>query len=676
MRGLRLPLILTVALTLAATGLLPLAISFFQLKTNEDALLLQVQRTHMVAASTAAARVDAYLEALIAVARSAAAHPVLSRSPRSPTAQELLAGILQARPDVAAVGIFSPAGEQVVLAQRIDMRSEIAAVREAADPRDVMVFDGRAQRWIRIRGALPEERGQLILIADAGPLGDMVQSPEIGEEALLVLASREGEVLAAGTASSEPASGGPASGDPERRLAERRTVVTLAGFPAAAVEQASSGKIASGVQKYSDPQIEELIVAHAGLASAPWFVLSRQPARIAEVAKQRMRRAQWVAALGAILLTAVLSGAAYTTVIRPLRRVIRAQRKWVGTEVGGGSEIEQLEASFELLQQRLRDSEDLGKVFLGRYQVTDHIGSGAMGSVFRGYDPKLKRPVALKTIRLTAEELDREKLLRSLLAEAAISARFHHPNIVTVYDVADQGTAGFIAMEYVDGVSLDAYLWRRVTLPAEEVIPLGAAIARALATAHEHGLVHHDVKPANVLLGFDGSIKVTDFGISQLITSAIKAQDVICGTPGYLAPECLVGEGYTPASDLFALGLVLYEALVGRNPFFGRNLRETMLNTLQLDAEPVAAAVSDVPGKLAELVMQLLAKEPSKRPADGASVAAVLEEMALERRLVWKPDVRILKELKPRDDEATRTRILPLTAAGSWLGVTPTVPQA
>ena len=165
-RKLRLPLILKVVLTLAATGLLPLAISYFQLKTNEDALLLQVQQTHKVAATTAAARVDAYLEALVTVAKSSAGNPVLYQDPRSLAAQELLTGVLQARPDVAAAGIFSPAGEQVILAQRIDMRSEIAAVREAADPREVVVFDGETQRWIRVREALPEDRGQLVLIAD------------------------------------------------------------------------------------------------------------------------------------------------------------------------------------------------------------------------------------------------------------------------------------------------------------------------------------------------------------------------------------------------------------------------------------------------------------------------------------------------------------------------------
>ena len=215
-----------------------------------------------------------------------------------------------------------------------------------------------------------------------------------------------------------------------------------------------------------------------------------------------------------------------------------------------------------------------------------------------------------------------------------------------------------------------------MTLPPEEVIPLGAAIARALATAHEHKLVHHDVKPANVLLGFDGSVKVTDFGISQAIDSAIKAQDVVCGTPGYLAPECLVGEGYTPAADLFALGLVLYEALVGRNPFFGRNLRETMLNTLQLEAEPVGEAVAGVPPELAELVMRLLAKEPADRPEDGAAVAAALEEMALERRLVWQPDVAILRELNPRAAEGTRTRLFSVAGAAPKPFEGPTVPQS
>ena len=416
---------------------------------------------------------------------------------------------------------------------------------------------------------------------------------------------------------------------------------TLDAFPPAVVEQARTGKLDTAKTEHVDDEGVVQIFGHARLESAPWFVLSRQPARVAEVAQEGIRRATTISVLGAMLLTAALSAGAYLTIVKPIRRLAAAQNELLGEETAvdaGGSEIDQLEASFALLQQRLHDSEDLGQVFLGRYQVTGLIGSGAMGSVFRGYDPKLKRDLALKTIRVNAEDIDQQKLITSLLDEAAISARFHHPNIVTVYDVADQGNAAFIAMELVDGTNLEKYLKVQGPLDPEQVIPLAAAVARALATAHAHDLVHHDVKPANVLLGLDHSIKVTDFGISELISAATRSDDVICGTPGYIAPECFLGDPYKPRADLFALGLILYETVVGRHPFQGKSLRETILNTATVEPEPIENFRGDVPPELSELIFALIAKEPKDRPASAAEVADQLEEMARARDLEWRPE--------------------------------------
>ena len=608
----RLPLLVRVVVALALMGLLPLAISFFQLKSNKDALFDQVVRTHVVASLAAAAQVDTYLEGLITLARSIASHPVLLQSPRSATAQELLAGTLQAQPAVVVASVVNAAGEDVVTVRRRDMKDEIGTLKPADDPRELMVLQGATERWLRILVPLPGDAGQLVLLAEAESLNARVQAYEIGEEALLALSNREGDLLFGANN------------------------VTFDVFPATVLEQARSGKLGSGAGLFSDPRSGEAIVGHAELESAPWFVLSRQPASAARMAQERIRQVTWLAALGAILLTAVLSGGAWLTVVKPIRRLAAAQSRLVGADAdAGGSEIAQLEASFEILQQRIRDSEDLGKVFLGRYEVTGLIGSGAMGSVFQGWDPKLRRDLALKTVRVNAEDVDQQKLIAGLMDEAAISARIHHPNIVTVYDVLDEGNAAFIAMEFIDGVNLERYLKRTGPLDPDEVIPLAAAIARALAAAHEHELVHHDVKPANVLLGRDSSIKVTDFGISELISSASRSEDVICGTPGYIAPECFLGEAYTPKADLFALGLIIYESLAGKHPFQGRTLRETILNTATVDPEPIETLRSDVPPELAELTARLMAKESADRPSDAASVAAELAELARQRNLEW-----------------------------------------
>ncbi|MEM7355685.1 MAG: protein kinase, partial [Acidobacteriota bacterium] len=428
------PLLFRVVVALAAMGLLPLAISYYQLRANEDALTDQVQRTHIVASRAAAEQVDTYLEGLLSLARSTAAHPLLLSAPQSTATQEMLQGTLLAQPAVRVLGLFNEAGETVMMVRRTGMQEEIGEFYEATDSRSVAVVRGATQRWLRIRTALPQGAGYLALLAEAEILNDKVQAFQIGQQALLALATEAGGEVFGGARSLEE-------------------------FPRTLIERASTGKLDSESKEFSDPRTGTVIGGHKGLRSVPWFVLSRQPAAVARVAQERIRAATRLAALGAVLLTGLLSGGAYLTVVRPLRRLADAQSQLVGEDVpSGGSEIDQLEASFEILQQRIRDSEELGKVFLGRYEVTSLIGSGAMGSVFQGWDPKLKRELALKTMRVNAEDIDQQKLIKSLLEEAAISARFNHPNIVTVYDVADQGSAAFIAMELVNGTNLEKYL--------------------------------------------------------------------------------------------------------------------------------------------------------------------------------------------------------------------------
>ncbi|HTQ79247.1 MAG TPA: serine/threonine-protein kinase, partial [Thermoanaerobaculia bacterium] len=255
--------------------------------------------------------------------------------------------------------------------------------------------------------------------------------------------------------------------------------------------------------------------------------------------------------------------------------------------------------------------------------------------------------VALKTIRLGGE-IDaeaRRDLLATLLHEAVTVARLSHGNIVSIYDVEDAPEGAFIAMEFVQGVSLERLLWRRGKLKAEEVILLGAGIARGLAVAHERGIVHRDIKPANVLLGLDGAIKVTDFGIADLFTAAAQpSPDSIFGTPGYVPPECLEGKGYGRAGDLFSLGVVLYQCLAGVAPFAGRSVAEVLKATLFGDYRPLRRAVPDIPAALSSLVTHLLERNFERRPSDAAAVAAELERMAAERHLTWRLEITPAEE--------------------------------
>jgi len=223
-------------------------------------------------------------------------------------------------------------------------------------------------------------------------------------------------------------------------------------------------------------------------------------------------------------------------------------------------------------------------------------------------------------------------LAEQLEREAITLARLNHPNIVTVYDAASDGHRGFLAMELVEGISLDRYLHQEGTLPIEQTVAVGVAIARALDEAHRSGVLHQDIKPGNILLGKDGSIKVTDFGIAELLGRAggsaeldvEKKRDLVCGTPGYLAPEVARGRGSTPRSDLFALGVVLYQRLTGKRPFSGKSPQEVLVATVSGRVQSLHHLRADVPVALARVVHHLLAKEPEARPASGLSVAQAL----------------------------------------------------
>jgi serine/threonine-protein kinase len=274
---------------------------------------------------------------------------------------------------------------------------------------------------------------------------------------------------------------------------------------------------------------------------------------------------------------------------------------------------------------------------LGRYEVNGVIGQGSMGTVYLGRDPRLERPVALKTIRLDTAPGDvRLEMLDRLRREAVTIARFSQPNIIAVYDLGDAGESAFIAMELVDGPSLRDFLALRDRLGVERVIPLGAAVARGLASAHDREVIHRDVKPGNVLLGRDGAIKVSDFGLAFVVSSMTEDSTEISGTPGYVPPEVMNQGPYTAAGDLFGLGATLYEALSGAHPLAGETLRDTIMNTLHGRIRPLTSLVSDLPPWLIDLVGRLLAVKPEDRPTASA-VATELEDRSAASGLRWDP---------------------------------------
>lgn len=269
------------------------------------------------------------------------------------------------------------------------------------------------------------------------------------------------------------------------------------------------------------------------------------------------------------------------------------------------------------------------RLIAGRYRLTDPIGTGAMGVVWRALDIRLQRTVAVKQVLLgpNLTEQQTSEARKRALREGRIAARLHHPNAISVFDVAEEDGQPWLVMEYMNAPSLASRLNLDGTMGPREVAKLGAQAAAALAAAHDAGIVHRDVKPANLLVGDDGTVKITDFGISRATGDVtVTATGFLAGTPAYLAPEVARGEQPIPASDVFALGSTLYHAHTGRPPFGdGDNPLAVLHAVAGGQVEPPAGA-----GTLGPVLMRLLATEVATRPTMHEA-QVMLEEVAAGR---------------------------------------------
>ena len=259
----------------------------------------------------------------------------------------------------------------------------------------------------------------------------------------------------------------------------------------------------------------------------------------------------------------------------------------------------------------------------GRYHLGVRLGQGGMGQVRRAWDGWLDRPVAIKTLELDGAEPSAAARFR---LEARAMAWLAHPNIVTVFDTGTDGSTAFLVMELLRGPSLEARLERTGALPVADAVAVGMQIAAALAAAHAAGVVHRDVKPANIAYAADGVVKVLDFGIAQL-AGAIAARQtrltqtgMVLGTAAYLSPEQASGGAAGPRSDLYALGCVLFAMLTGGPPFTGDSPVAVCAQHLVAEPPDLAAVRPGCPAPLAGLVGELLRKDPAARPRDATVV--------------------------------------------------------
>jgi serine/threonine-protein kinase len=305
------------------------------------------------------------------------------------------------------------------------------------------------------------------------------------------------------------------------------------------------------------------------------------------------------------------------------------------------------------------EERDAGRVG-GRYRLVEKLGTGGMSVVWRGYDEILGRDVAVKV--LSAQLADDQAFRERLRQEALAAAGLCHPHITGIFDYGESTygdgegdvTVPYVVMELNDGESVAARLTRRGPLPWREAVTVAAEVASALATAHTRGVVHRDVTPANVMLTGSGA-KVVDFGISALIGQRDAAPDgSLLGTPAYLAPERLAGGHVSPATDVYALGLLLYRSLTGRLPWRAENTTEALRAHLYADPEPIPAQAG-MPAAVAELCLRCLAKAPADRPDATALALALSEVVGVPAVIPPLPDVE--RAPAPRASAAGRRLI-------------------
>lgn len=595
-------------LALVVVALLPLIWSSSQLiGVNREAIRDQVLRVHALTARACMGQIDGDLETKRSVLRGVAEHPVFQEAPQSQMAQELIASLLSGDGrQVAALAIlYDESGNEVMRAQPKGFSLDFGPT--PAIDREPLLIDTDQGVFLRLNALLSGRDAQIVAFYDVSAWLQILDPQEVGEQAQLCLMDEKGRVVLADHAELQ--------------------------VPDLLRDQAMHGKVSGAIR--TDNTSFSVLGAFAPSVQADWRVVSWQPRAVAEAIERRMRNRTFVALAGALFLVGLIALWAFRAVIQPIRNLLHEHSDLLGqiSPKSGGDEVSQLQRAFQALERLVKGQAENEQIVLGRYEVTKRIGEGAMGTVFRGWDPKLKRDVALKTIRLNRQTDADFELSNQLMNEAISAARINHEHVVGVYDVEDAPDTCFVTMEYVDGLSLEEYIWANHQLEEEEAVQLALAVTKGLNAAHQRGILHRDIKPANVLLSRHGDIKIADFGISQMMTQIAKEKGAIFGTPGYLPPETLSGKGFSEKGDLFAVGVLLYRSVTGREPFTGKDRREAMMHTLIHDPKPPNqfAKISD---ELNRIILKLLEKNPDQRFATAQALIDALEPLV--RNKTWQ----------------------------------------
>ena len=306
----------------------------------------------------------------------------------------------------------------------------------------------------------------------------------------------------------------------------------------------------------------------------------------------------------------------------------------------GQAKPERAEAVLQWLKQTQNPSGEKSHPFndangaperLGRYVIERKLGRGAMGAVYLARDPRINRPVALKVIPIEKEfeDEDLEEARLRFFREAESAGRLTHPNIITVFDAGEDKHLAYIAMEYLSGLPMTHYTDPKKLLAPRKALELCARTADALNYAHDQGVIHRDIKPANLLYDLKSDmLKISDFGVARLTDNNRTKTGIVLGTPMYMSPEQLAAENLTGHSDLFSLGVTLYELLTGEVPFKAKNIAVLMTKITSEDPVPVSNRRPGVPPSVDAVLSRALAKRPEGRFANGAEMAMALRNCA------------------------------------------------